>query len=72
MPALINAKVSGFYPSLNGGFALDFAEHLRSVFHGVRLAFSAGTMPRVIAGEQRAPRPYAAGGATLGIALGGK
>ncbi|HEX3851608.1 MAG TPA: hypothetical protein VHW01_11620 [Polyangiaceae bacterium] len=25
MPALTNAKVSGFYPSLNGGFALDLA-----------------------------------------------
>ncbi|HEX7452150.1 MAG TPA: hypothetical protein VF294_07695 [Polyangiaceae bacterium] len=74
MPALTNARVSGFYPSLNGGFALDFAEHLHSVFHGVRLAFGAGggTMPRVIAGEQRAPRPSAAGGATLSIALGGK
>ena len=73
MPALTNAKVSGFYPSLNGGFALDFAEHLHSVFHGVRLAFGAGggTMPRVIAGEQRAPRPYAAGSATLSVALGG-
>jgi hypothetical protein len=44
------------------------------VFHGVRLAFGAGggTMPRVISGEQRAPRPYVAGGATLSVALGGK
>jgi hypothetical protein len=71
-PALTDAKVSGVYPSLNAGLALDFAQHLESVFHGVRLALGAGggTMPRVIAGEQRAPRLYAAGGATLSVALG--
>jgi hypothetical protein len=71
-PALTDAKVSGIYPSLNAGLALDFARHLESVFHGVRLALGAGggTMPRVIAGEQRAPRLYAAGGATLSVALG--
>jgi hypothetical protein len=73
-PALTDAKVSGVYPSLNAGFALDFAQHLQSVFHGVRLALNAGggTMPRVIAGEQRAPRLFAAGGATLSVALGAK
>jgi hypothetical protein len=73
-PTLSNAKVSGLYPSLNAGMALDFAEHLASVFHGVRLALGAGggTMPRVIAGEQRSPRLYAAGGATLSVALGAK
>ena len=72
--ALSEAKVSGLYPSLNAGLSLDFAQHRESVFHGVRLALGAGggTMPRVIAGEQRAPRLYAAGGATLSIALGGK
>jgi hypothetical protein len=73
-PALTDAKVSGFYPSLNAGLSLDFAEHLASLFHGVRLGLGAGggTMPRVIAGEQRAPRLYAAGGATLSVALGAK
>ncbi|HEY3665430.1 MAG TPA: hypothetical protein VGL19_05495 [Polyangiaceae bacterium] len=73
-PTLSNARVSGLYPSLNAGMALDFAEHLTSVFHGVRLALGAGggTMPRVIAGEQRSPRLYAAGGAALSVALGAK
>ncbi|HEY1535987.1 MAG TPA: hypothetical protein VGF76_18335, partial [Polyangiaceae bacterium] len=40
--ALSDAKVSGLYPSLNAGLALDFAQHRESVFHGVRLALGAG------------------------------
>ena len=69
---LVNADVGGLYPSLNTSFALDFARHEESALHGVRLAFGAagGTMPRVIAGEQRSARLYAGVGATLSLAFG--
>jgi len=69
---LTEARAGGVYPSATAGLALDFARHLDSAFHGARLALgiSGGTMPRLIAGEQRSARLYAAAGATLSVAFG--
>ena len=69
---LTDTSAGGLYPSVNAGLTVDFARHLDLAFHGVRLSLgvAGGTMPRVIAGEQRSPRLYGAGGATLSVAFG--
>ena len=67
-----SARAFGLYPSVGAGLSLDFARHLDSAVHGVRLGLSAsgGTMPSVVAGEQASPRTYAAAGANLSVAFG--
>lgn len=67
-----SASAGGLYPSVSAGLSLDFARHLDSAFHGMRLGLgvSGGTMPRVIAGQQASARPYVAAGGTLSVAFG--
>ena len=69
---LTDASAGGFYPSVNAGVSLTFAQHLDSAFHGGRLdlGVGAGTMPRVLAGEQTSALGYAAAGATLTLGFG--
>jgi hypothetical protein len=68
----IPASVSGVFPSAHGGASLEFARHLRSGFHGLRLGFDvgAGAMPTVVAGEQRGMKLYLSGGLTLSAGVG--
>ncbi len=72
--ASTSADVAGVYPSASGGLALDLLRHRASVFHGVRLALDAsgGTMPRLIAAEQRSARLYGAAGFSIGVAFGAR
>jgi len=67
-----NGHAAGFYPSATGGLGLDFAQHLDTWFHGGRLtvAAAAGTMPRVVAGEQESAKTYAAGEVLLTLGFG--
>lgn len=66
------ASVSGAYGAATAGLALAVWRDRASVFHGARVAvmFAAGTMPRVIAGEQEGASRYASIGLALSIALG--
>jgi hypothetical protein len=68
------ADATGFYPSASGGAAVDFARHLDSFFHGGRLtlAGAAGTMPRVVSGEQQSATAYAAGQLLLSLGFGAR
>ena len=68
----IAAAASGIFPSGHLGLSLDFARHLRSAFHGIRLGLDGafGTMPTVIAGEQRGMKLYGSGGLSLTVGLG--
>jgi hypothetical protein len=69
---LVSASASGIFPSGHVGVALDFARHLRAVFHGARLAIdlAGGTMPRVIGAEQGDAELYGAGGLSLTLGFG--
>jgi hypothetical protein len=69
---LVNASASGVFPSAHAGASLDFARHLHSPFHGVRLAldFAGGTMPTVRSGEQHSAHLYGTGGLSLTVGLG--
>ena len=69
---LVRASASGVFPSAHAGASLDFARHLRSPFHGVRLAldFAGGTMPTVRAGDQHSAQIYGTGGLSLTVGLG--
>jgi hypothetical protein len=69
---LVSASASGVFPSAHAGASLDFAKHLQSPFHGVRLAldFAGGTMPAVRSGEQHSAQIYGTGGLSLTIGLG--
>jgi hypothetical protein len=73
-PSLVSAEVSGLYPSLTGGLALESGRYLDSVFHGVRLELlgTVGSMPQVEYGEQTDARAYYSAGATISAALGPK
>jgi len=66
-PTPIAASVSGIFPSAHAGVSLEFARHLKSAFHGLRLGLDLGfgAMPTVIAGEQRGMRLYTSGGLSL-------
>jgi hypothetical protein len=66
------AEVSGLFPSAHAGASLDFARHLHSPFHGVRLAvdLAGGTMPTVRNGEQHTATIYGSGGLSLTVGLG--
>ncbi|HWZ93484.1 MAG TPA: hypothetical protein VNW92_31710 [Polyangiaceae bacterium] len=67
-----DVHAGGVYPSVNFGMSLNFAQHLDSAFHGGRfdIGAGAGTMPRVLAGEQASARSYVALGGTLSLAFG--
>lgn len=69
---LVHASASGVFPSAHAGASLDFARHLRSPFHGVRLAldFTGGTMPTVRSGQQHSAQIYGTGGLSLTVGLG--
>jgi hypothetical protein len=69
---LVSTSASGVFPSAHAGASLDFARHLRSPFHGVRLAldFAGGTMPTVRSGEQHSAHIYGSGGLSLTVGLG--
>lgn len=73
-PATTDARVSGLYPSLSTGLGLELGRHRAWIFHGMRLGVGAsgGTMPRVIAGEQRSPRLFGAAGLSLSVAFGAR
>jgi hypothetical protein len=69
---LTGVNAGGFYPSVNAGVSLTFAQHMASAFHGGRLdlGVGGGTMPRVLAGEQGSGLGYATAGATLTLGFG--
>jgi hypothetical protein len=68
----VDATLSGIFPSVHAGVSVDFGRHLRSPFHGVRLAFdlAGGTLPTLLAGEQRSAKIYGAAGLSLTLGLG--
>jgi hypothetical protein len=69
---VVSARASGFYPSVSGTIALDIAHHLNTFFHGVRLAaqLATGTMPTVVAADQKDATGYVSGGLTLSLGFG--
>ncbi|HEY8947177.1 MAG TPA: hypothetical protein VIM73_23195 [Polyangiaceae bacterium] len=69
---LVHAEAGGFYPTAHLGVSLDFGRHLRSAFHGVRLGanLGGGTMPSVVAGEQRSANWFGTAGLSLTLGLG--
>jgi hypothetical protein len=71
---LVTGKASGIFPSAHAGISLDFARHLRSPFHGVRLAFdlAGGTLPTLVAGEQLDAKLFGTAGLSLTLGLGAK
>lgn len=68
----VNAHASGIFPSAHAGASLDFARHLWTAFHGLRLAFdlAGGTMPTVSNGQQHRATLYGSGGLSLTVGLG--
>jgi hypothetical protein len=60
------------FPTLHAGVSLDFARHLASAFHGVRVALDAagGSMPTVVGGEQDDAKWYGAAGLSLTLGFG--
>lgn len=61
-----------FYPTVSGTVALDVAHHLNTFFHGVRLAAQlvTGTMPTVVAADQKNATGYVSSGLTLTLGFG--
>jgi hypothetical protein len=70
----LSAEARGLYPAVSAGFALEFARHLDTFFHGGRLTLggAAGTMPRVVGGEQVSASGYTAVELLLSLALGAR
>ncbi|MEP7050260.1 MAG: hypothetical protein ABJB12_07910 [Pseudomonadota bacterium] len=70
----VSGSASGVFPTAHAGLSLDFARHLSTPFHGVRLAvdLAGGTLPTVIAGEQHSAKLFGAGGLSLTLGLGAK
>lgn len=68
----VDGRLSGVFPSATLQLALDAGHHTTGAFHSARLAgmVSAGWMPRVVDGDQRAGDPYISGGLSLTLALG--
>ena len=68
----VSGAASGIFPSAHTGLSLDFARHLRTPFHGARLAvdLAGGTLPTVIAGEQHTAKLFGTGGLSLTLGLG--
>lgn len=71
-PMPVAAHVSGFFPTGHAGLALDFGRHLKSTFHGVRLALdvAGGSMPRLRGGEQYHAQFFGNAGLSLTLGLG--
>ena len=69
---LANTQVSGLYANVSVTFALATAQHLNAFFHGARLAaqLATGTMPTVVAAEQKNAAGYVSGGLTLTLGFG--
>lgn len=67
-----SASASGIFPSAHAGLSLDLGRHLRSPFHGVRLAvdLAGGTLPTVVAGDQHGAKLFGTGGLSLTLGLG--
>ena len=68
----VRAQANGFYPSVSGTIALEIARHLNTFFHGARLAaqIATGTMPTVVAADQKDATGYVSGGLTLTLGFG--
>jgi hypothetical protein len=68
----VKADLSGVFPSAFVGASLDFARHLDSAFHGVRLGtFAAGgLMPTFQGARQEENKTYATIGVALTVGLG--
>lgn len=71
-PAPVPASVSGFFPTGHVGLSLDLGRHLKSTFHGVRLALdlAGGAMPTLRGGEQQSARFFANAGLSVTLGLG--
>ena len=71
-PSPVSASLNGIFPSAHAGLSLDFGRHLRSPFHGVRLALdlAGGAMPRLCGGTQEAARLFGSGVLSLTVGLG--
>ena len=69
---LAHAQASGLYPNVSVTFALAIAHHLNAFFHGARLAaqLAAGTMPTVVAADQKNATGFVSGGLTLTLGFG--
>ncbi len=67
-----SVDAGGFYPSVNGGFALESADHLHSFFHGIRFALlaGAGSMPTIVGGTQSDAKAYTSLGGALALGFG--
>ncbi len=67
----VYGHVDGAFPTIFGGFSLDFGRHL-GAFHGVRLAMlgAAGQMPLLQQGNQRSKRGWSSAGVSLTVAFG--
>jgi hypothetical protein len=67
-----DASLGGVFPSAHAGLSLELARHLKVPFHGVRVGvdLAGGTLPTLLAGEQRSAKPYGAAGVSLTLGLG--
>jgi hypothetical protein len=67
-----SASAAGIFPSAHAGLSLDFARHLRTPFHGARLAvdLAGGTLPTVVGGDQHGAKLFGSGGLSLTLGLG--
>jgi hypothetical protein len=68
----VRADLSGVFPSAFAGASLDFARHMDSAFHGIRLAtFAAGgLMPTYQNAQREENKTYATIGVALTVGLG--
>lgn len=66
------ASAGGVYGAASAGLALSTRRGQPGWYHGARLAlvFAAGTMPRIVAGDERSAARYAAAGLALSLAFG--
>jgi hypothetical protein len=72
-PRMVDAEVSGVYPSATASLALDLGP-LSSWFHGARLSgmFSVGYMPALVNGQQQEGTGYISGGVLLSLGFGAR
>ncbi len=70
--ALVDAKLSGIFPTATATLSLDAGRRPTGVFQSARLAIlgEVGTMPTIVDGEQRAARQYHSLGLTLTLGFG--
>ena len=71
---LTHATLSGIFPAATVGAAVHVARLRNSAFHGARmlLVFAAGSMPRVIAGEQTDAEAFTSVGLALSLGFGSR